>query len=73
MQVYKGCVGMTGGVYGMVEDSIRLFTLGSASRGIPCKEWEISSPVNDVEGYCFYPGADVIAFLDVLQRQRYVG
>ena len=54
-----------GGVYAILEDSVRLFTLGSHSRGIPSKEWRIPLPVSHVDDYCFHPGADVIAFLDV--------
>ena len=62
-----------GGVCAIVkEDSVRLFTLGSSSRGIPYNEWEIPTPVINPWYSCFYPGADVIAFLD-LQEMRYVG
>jgi len=56
-----------GDVYAILEDSVRLFTLGSPSRGIPFKEWRIPLPVYGVGDYCFHPGADVIAFLDVDQ------
>ena len=52
-----------GGVVATVVDkSIRLFALGSSSRRIPYKEWEILSPT-DFEDYDFYPGADIIAFV----------
>ena len=54
-----------GGVCAMVKDSVRLFTLGSASRGIPHKEWEIPLPVADPADYTHYPGADVIAFVEL--------
>ena len=54
-----------GDVYAILEESVRLFTLGSPSRGIPFKEWKIPLPVDDVDDYCLYPGADVIAFLIV--------
>lgn len=55
----------SGGTYAIAfVSSVRVFTLGSASRGIPHKEWEITPPVTHIWGYCFYPGADVIAFLD---------
>ena len=55
------------GVYAILddfEDSLRLFTLGSASRGIPHREWEIPLPVIDPVNYCLYPGSDVIAFVE---------
>ena len=54
-----------GGVYSIVKESVRLITLGSASRGIPHKVWEIPLPCTEVTGYNFYPGADVIAFVEV--------
>jgi len=54
-----------GGVYAIVMDQVRLFTLGSASRGIPYKEWTIPLPVTEPESYGFYPGADIIAFIKV--------
>ena len=56
-----------GGITAVMEDdSVRLFSLGSPTRGIPYKEWEIPLPAVDIlDGYCFYPGADVIAFLNV--------
>ena len=50
-----------GGVCAVFADSIRLFTLGSASRGIPYKEWKIPSPINNPMGYNIYPGANIIA------------
>lgn len=61
-----------GGVYPIVNgSSIRLFTMGSASRGIPHKEWEIPLPVVDLACYGFYPGADVIAFVE-LREPKYI-
>ena len=54
-----------GGVYGIMNDSVRLFRLGSVSRGIPLKEWEIPRPQVAIEYYGFYPGADVIAFAEL--------
>ena len=61
-----------GDVYAILDDSVRLFTLGSASRGIPFKEWRIPLPVGAVDDYCFHPGADVIAFLGVFDDLSYV-
>jgi hypothetical protein len=54
----------TGGVYAAVGDSVLLFTLGSTSRGIPYKEWEIPLPVDSFKEWGFYPGADVIFFIE---------
>ena len=52
-----------GGVYALITgDAVQLITLGSASRGIPQKEWEIPLPVINPEYYCLCPGADVIVF-----------
>ena len=60
-----------GGVCGIVKDLVRLFTLASASRGIPYKEWSIPcASVNP--GRCgFCPAADVIAFSE-RREPRYV-
>ena len=52
-----------GGVFMIVKDSVRVFTLDSPSRGIPHSEWEILLPVIDPADYCFYPGDNVIAFI----------
>ena len=56
---------VAGGVYAIMKESVRLFTLGSASRGIPYTTWEIPLPAIEVHVYGFYPGADVIAFAGV--------
>ena len=69
-----GCFLRTaGGVHAAV-DSARLFNPGSAPRRIPYKEWEILLPIADPIDYCFYPGAGVIAFVElrvyVQQPQR---
>lgn len=56
-----------GGVYGIMNDSVRLFRLGSVSRGIPFEEWEIPCPQVAIENYAFCPGADVIAFAELPQ------
>ena len=61
----EGSMKTAGGVYTIVKDPVRLFTLGSASRGIPQKEWEIPLPVVNPAGYSFYPGANVIAFVEL--------
>ena len=54
-----------GGVHAVVKDSVRLFNPGSAPRRIPYEEWEIPLPIADPIGYCFYPGADIIAFVEL--------
>ena len=50
------------GVHGLWwEDRVRFFTLGSISRGIPRREWDI--PLKDIEtfAFTFYPRANVVA------------
>jgi hypothetical protein len=56
-----------GGVHAVYTGSgpVRLFSLGSASRGIPCKQWQIPSPVENCVGHCIYPPADLIAFVEL--------
>ena len=52
------------GVHVIVKNDLaRLFTLGSASRGIPHKEWEIPLPDADPGDYDFDSSADVITFI----------
>ena len=58
----------SGGVIATVNESVRLFTLGSSSRRIPHKEWEIPFQTFAVEDYCFYPCADVIAFIELKEE-----
>ena len=57
-----------GGVYATTDGHlVKLFIPSSASRRIPPKEWEVEAPslieITDPAGYCFHPGADVIAFI----------
>ena len=55
-----------GGVYPNVDgSSLRLFTMGPTSRGVPQKEWEIPLPVVNLAGYGLCPEDDVIAFVDL--------
>ena len=58
---------VVGGVYAILNDKVRLFTLGSVSRGIPYKEWAIPLPVTAPHDYGFYPDADIIAFVELLE------
>ena len=60
-----------GGVMAILNKSVRLFTLGSSSRRIPHKEWKIPRPAVTIANYGFYPGADIIAFVE-LRRVTYV-
>jgi len=62
---------VVGGVYALVEESVRLVTLGSTSRGIPYKEWTIPLPSAAARDCCFHPPADIIAFVE-LQEETYV-
>jgi hypothetical protein len=58
----------TGGVHAAVKNGlVRLCTLSSPSRGIQHREWKIPLPVAYLWNYCFYPGADVIAFVKLRQ------
>ena len=65
-------VAAVGGVYATRNcGSLRLFPLGSALRGIPCKELRGSLPVGFPLSYGYYPGADAITFVE-LAGVRYV-
>jgi hypothetical protein len=69
--VHGDFVMTAGGVYAALKDgSVRLFTLSSPSRGIQHREWKIPLPVEGLWGYCFYPGADVIAFVKLQHSRR---
>lgn len=59
--------GTVGGVCALLRDesAVQFFTLGSASRGISHRRWKIALPVDTPERYAFYPGADVIAFIEL--------
>jgi hypothetical protein len=58
----RGTASMSGGVYAVASygGPVQLFALGSASRGIPHKQWETPLAFLEVYGLC--PNADVIAF-----------
>jgi hypothetical protein len=56
---------VAGDVYAIVNDRVRLFTPGSVSRGIPYKDWAIPLPAASLENSGFYPGADIIAFVEL--------
>jgi hypothetical protein len=48
--------------------SVRLFTSGSASRGIPQKRWNFSHRVGALAGLGFDPDADAIALVGPIDR-----
>ena len=53
-----------GGVLAIMKnDSLRLSTLGSVSRGILHEKWKIPLPFTVPDRYAFYLGADAIAFV----------
>ena len=60
-----------GGVHAVTvfKESVRLFTLGSVSRGIPYEEWWIQPPYRESRIYAFYPGANVITFVGLAEVQ----
>ena len=67
----KPSIVVMGGVYGLHYDhSIKFFELGSISRGIPRREWEI--PVKDIEAltFAFYPQANVVAIVGNQNQQK---
>ena len=54
-----------GGIHAVIEDdSARLFVLGSASRGIPYRQWKIPLPATGPKQCGFCPRADVIAVVE---------
>ena len=64
--VDRGSIEVASGVLAALgDDSVQLFVLGSASRGIEQKKWKIPRPaIRALEtGWCFDPHADVIAFV----------
>ena len=52
-----------GGVLAIFADSVRLFALGSASRGISYKEWKIQPPIDNAIGFHICPAANLIVFI----------
>jgi len=56
-----------GGTCGFLgEDSVKFFTLGSVSRGVPGREWDV--PLKDYTGhvFAFYPRANIMAVAEEL-------
>ena len=55
-----------GGIHASINhDSAWLFALGSASRGIPYKQWEIKLPTSGLQKCGFCPRADVFVIVKV--------
>lgn len=63
VSLHWGVEKKSGNVFAVSGVSIRLFTLGSASRGMPHREWEIQLPLATQADYNFDPCGDVIAFV----------
>ena len=61
---YLSTMKTIGGIHAITErNSVRLFALGSASRGIPYKQWEIPLPFDEYS-YDFCPRADLFAVVE---------
>ena len=56
------------GVHAILKNEVRLFTLGSVSRGISYKECAMPLPVTAPQGYGFCPDADIISFVELLKE-----
>ena len=53
------------GVYGLLwKNSVKFFTLGSVSRGIPGREWDISFKHLEAKTFTFYPQANIMAIVE---------
>jgi len=54
------------GTYGISwNNSIKFFTLGSVSRGIPWKEWDVFLGGIKVHTFAFHPQANILAVAEV--------
>lgn len=59
------------GVHGLRhENRVKFFVLGSVSRGIPEREWEISVEGMKARAFTFYPQADVMAIAGNQNQER---
>ena len=69
---YECIMKTVGGVHAIInDDSVRLFALGSASRGIPYKQWKIPLPIPHLRGLSFCPHVDVFVGVE-LEDSSYV-
>jgi len=58
-----------GGTYGILwKNAIKFFTLGSVSRGIPEREWDIPLKNYEARIFTFYPQADIMAVEEEVGR-----
>ena len=56
------------GTYGIsLDDSIKFFTLGSVSRGIPWEEWDIFLEGIEPYLFTFYPQANILAVAEMAE------
>ena len=66
--VYRA-VSVVSGTFGILwKRSASFITLGSISRGIPRREWDISFKTLRARGFAFYPQADILAVIEVVAR-----
>lgn len=57
------------GTYGILwKNSIKFFTLGSVSRGIPGREWDIPLEGLKAKIFTFYPQANIVAVVEEVAR-----
>ena len=60
-------VSVVSGTFGILwRRSASFITLGSISRGIPRREWDISFKLLQARGFAFYPQADILAVIEVV-------
>ena len=65
---YDTVVNVVGGTFGiLLKNSAKFITLGSISRGIPRKEWDV--PLGDLEPsyFTFSPRADLLVIVEEVQ------
>lgn len=64
--VYRA-VSIVSGTFGILwKRSAKFITLGSISRGVPRREWDISFKHLRACSFTFYPRADVLAVIEVV-------
>ena len=56
---------LVGGTFGILwKNSVKFITLGSISRGIPRKEWDVSLKDLEASTFSFYPRANVLVVVE---------
>ena len=59
------------GVYGLHDNAwVKFFILGSTSRGIPGREWEIPTEGIEARDFAFYPQANVVVIAGNENREK---